>query len=151
MSYSTSPRMNGQKGSIVVPYTRADTFKPQVLAAAQGVAPLMGMCSEHIGQKFPETTEEMASAVRYHPVFGDLFMFPSYEDQRYGLDDAHNDSSSSLAAHQLATRLEGRLSNMRNTDFEARFQLRARHHDSDDSHRQHGSPLIYELVWKSAY
>ena len=85
MSYSTSPRTNGQKGSIVIPYTRADTYKPQVLAAVQRVAPLMGMCSEHIGQKFPETTEEMASAVHDHPVFGDQFMFPSHEDQRYGL------------------------------------------------------------------
>ena len=41
----------------------------------------MGRVAEHIGKVFPETTREMASAARFHPVVKDLFMRPSPASQ----------------------------------------------------------------------
>mmetsp|Transcript_25901 Transcript_25901/g.77564 ORF Transcript_25901/g.77564 Transcript_25901/m.77564 type:complete len:673 (-) Transcript_25901:734-2752(-) len=76
-------RADGTEGaSVVVPYTRLDTFRPGVRDAVQGAAPLMGRVAEHIGKVFPETTREMASAARFHPVVKDLFMRPSPASQR---------------------------------------------------------------------
>ena len=139
-------RSDGQEGSVVIPYTRLDTFKASVQSAVRGVAPLMGRCAEHIGKVFPETTKGMADAVRFHPIVKDLFMYPSHEDQRRCLDGAGDDASGSLAAHQLAMRLAGCLRRMRGGRFAAWLQLCALHLDTDDAHRPGGCPLIYALL-----
>mmetsp|Transcript_24809 Transcript_24809/g.82484 ORF Transcript_24809/g.82484 Transcript_24809/m.82484 type:complete len:369 (-) Transcript_24809:582-1688(-) len=140
-------RADGTEGaSVVVPYIRLDTFRPGVRDAVQGAAPLMGRVAEHIGKVFPETTREMASAARFHPAVKDLFMYPSHEEQRRGLEGGDgDDASDSLAAHQLALRLGGRLRRMAGGRFNPRLQLCALHLDFDDAHRLHGCPLIYAL------
>jgi len=107
------------------------------------VAPLMGYCASVISKVFPETVHGMAATVRFHPVVKDLFMYPSHEDQRRGLDECSNDALGSLAAHQLAMRFGGRLHHMTGERFDACLQLCALHLDADDAHRRHGCPLIY--------
>ena len=69
---SLGDAVEGDAASRAFGFEGGGLWTEQVLAAVQGVAPLMGMCAEHMGQIFPETTKEMASVVRYHPVFGDL-------------------------------------------------------------------------------
>ena len=95
--------------------------------------------------------------------------FPSHEEQRRGLEGGDgDDASDSLAAHQLALRLGGRLRRMDGGRFNPRrgraaghymrerlprarhalpirLQLCALHLDFDDAHRLHGCPLIYAL------
>ena len=134
---------NGENKSFVVPYTRSDTFKPGVQSAVRRIAPLMGLCAEHIGRTFPETTAGLAAAVRHPSVCKDLFMYPSHEEQRHGLP-SDDSNSGSIAAHQLAMRLSGRLRKMKAT--RADYQLCALHLDRDDAQRVHGSPLVYALL-----
>ena len=148
-------------GSLVVPYTRKDTFLSGVKECISAVATVLGLVADRLHTTFPEVLDGLdnpavlAGLVKdnkepFRNALRDLSMFPSHEAQRVGVADpaGRDGEGRSICCHQLAMRLAGEpLGVNADSDCKQRFdpsvQLCALHTDVDDARRANGPPLIY--------